>query len=120
MKLIDKDHINELKKLYNDIDNCISDLVVARGRRDDNGIAAAHWQMETLMVNTQQTISYILENLEVKEVDLEKEVANWWNDHYSRKDYTFEKYNGHYLENSTVIDLAKHFFELGLKAQKGE
>ena len=70
MILINKDHINELKKLYNDIDNCISDLVVARGRRDDNGIAAAHWQMETLMVNTQQTISYILDTLEVKEGDL--------------------------------------------------
>lgn len=69
MKLIDKDHINELKKLYNDIDNCISDLVVARGKRDNDGIAAAHWQMETLMVNTQQTISYILDTIEVKEAD---------------------------------------------------
>lgn len=69
MKLIDKDHINELKKLYNDIDNCISDLVVARGKRDNDGIAAAHWQMETLMANTQQTISYILDTIEVKEAD---------------------------------------------------
>lgn len=73
MKLIDKDHINELKKLYNDIDVVISDLVVARGRRDDSGIAAAHWQMETLMVNTKQTISYILENIKVPEVGWDKE-----------------------------------------------
>lgn len=59
--------------------------------------------------------------IKVKEVDLEEEVANWWNDRYKDDDYKFEKYNGHYLENSTVISLAEHFFELGLKAaQKGE
>jgi len=110
MKLINKDHINELKKLYNDIDNCISDLVVARGRRDDTGIAAAHWQMETLMVNTQQTISYIFENLEVKEVDLEKEINLWF-------DYGFP--NDEELLDY-IKETAKHFFELGLKAQKGE
>lgn len=63
MKLIDKDQINELRKLYNDIDSCISDLIVARSKRDDNGIAAAHWQMETLIVNTQQIISHILGTL---------------------------------------------------------
>ena len=73
MKLIDKDQINELRKLYNDIDSCISDLVVARSKRDDKGIAAAHWQMETLMVNTQQTISHILDTLELKEVIAEQE-----------------------------------------------
>lgn len=72
MRLIDEDQINELRKLYNDINSCISDLIVARSKRDDNGIAAAHWQMETLIVNTQQIISHILGTLEVKEVDLEK------------------------------------------------
>ena len=62
----------------------------------------------------------ILKTLEVKDVDLEKEVANWWNDHYKnlKDDYKFERYNGHYMDNSTIISLAKHFYELGLKAQK--
>lgn len=112
MKLIDKEHINELKKLYNDIDNCIGDLVVARGRRDDTGIAAAHWQMETLMVNTQQTISYIFENPEEKDVNLEKELDEWM------------RYGPHTnYPWCTIPDAikitAEHFFELGLKAQKG-
>lgn len=39
-------------------------------------------------------------------------------------DYEFGKYNGHYMENSTIISFAKHFFELGMqvsnKMQKGE
>lgn len=61
-----------------------------------------------------------LDTIEVKEIDIEKEVIDWWNAHYSSKAYTFEGYSGHYLENSTVIDIAKHFFELGLKVQKGE
>ena len=60
------------------------------------------------------------DTLEVKEVDIEKEVINWWNAHYSSKAYIFEGYTGHYVENSTLIEIAKHFFELGLKAQKGE
>lgn len=63
-------------------------------------------------------------SIEVKEVDIEKEVIDWWNAHYSSKAYTFEGYSGHYIENSTVIEIAKHFFELGMavsdKAQKGE
>ena len=53
-----------------------------------------------------------------QDVDIEKEVMDWRNNHYSRKDYTFEKYNGHYLENSTVIEIAKYFFELGLKTKE--
>ena len=52
-------------------------------------------------------------------MDIEKEVADWWNDRYAgrKKGYTFEGYTGHYMENSTVINLAKHFFELGLKTK---
>ena len=63
-----------------------------------------------------------LDTLEVKEVDLEKEVTNWWNNHYTsaKKGYTFEGYSGHYMENSTIVSLAQYFFELGLKTQKGE
>lgn len=56
----------------------------------------------------------------MKEMDLEKEIKNWWNGHYSSKNYTFEGYTGHYIENFTLIEIAKHFFELGLKAHKGE
>ena len=65
-----------------------------------------------------------INSLEVKEVDIEKEVIDWWNAHYSSKAYTFEGYTGHYIENSTLIEIAKHFYELGMvasnKTQKGE
>ena len=54
-----------------------------------------------------------LNTIETKEVDIEKEVIDWWNAHYSSKAYTFEGYTGHYLENSTLIEFAKHFYELG-------
>lgn len=66
------------------------------------------------------SLKQALNTLEVKEVDLEKEIKDWWNTHYSSKKYTFEGYTGHYIENFTLIEIAKHFFELGLKAQKGE
>jgi hypothetical protein len=65
-----------------------------------------------------QEVQCEIDTLEVKEVDFEKEVIDWWNAHYSSKAYTFEGYSGHYLENSTVINIAKHFFELGLKYRK--
>ncbi|MBO7733185.1 MAG: hypothetical protein J6S67_11545 [Methanobrevibacter sp.] len=60
------------------------------------------------------------DTLEVKDVNLEKEVCDWYNNRYKPidKNCDFEKYTGHWLEKSTIIDLAKHFFELGLKAKE--
>lgn len=49
------------------------------------------------------------ENLEVKEVDLEKEISDNWESGYELG-----------LGFSQYADIAKHFFELGLKTQKGE
>lgn len=53
------------------------------------------------------------ENLEVKEVDLKKEVELWMQ---SKPSVNFEWGN----IADAMRDCAKHFFELGLKAQKGE
>lgn len=67
-----------------------------------------------------------LNTLEVKEVDIRSEVSNWWNSHYAgvKQGYTFEGYSGHYLDNSTIVNLAQYFYELGMaesnKSQKGE
>ena len=62
---------------------------------------------------------YKINTLEVKEVDLEKECDNWRHNHFhGRRDD--KGADGEYLERSSQLDLAKHFFELGLKAQKGE
>lgn len=67
--------VAEIKDLYKDIDKCIDDLVLARSKHDQHGISDAHWKMETLMVNTQQVLSYILRHLEVEEVDIDKKVS---------------------------------------------
>jgi hypothetical protein len=60
----------------------------------------------------------ILDTLEVKEVNFEKELISWHKKHF-KKEGTFEKYGGFYFANSSQLDLAKHFFELGLKAKIG-
>ena len=52
------------------------------------------------------------ENLEVKEVDLDKEF-----DKYCDNLYLIDLENEPYAE---LFECAKHFFELGLKTQKGE
>ena len=52
-----------------------------------------------------------LDTLEVKEVDLEKEYDNEF-----FKDPVFCKL----VNRNAGISIAKHFFELGLKAQRGE
>ena len=59
-----------------------------------------------------------LDTLDTKEVDLEKELISWHKKHF-KKEGTFEKYGGFYFANSSQLDLAKHFFELGLKAKIG-
>lgn len=54
---------------------------------------------------------YFLKHLEVKEVDLDKEVERFV------KSEEFQKASGTIKVTNL---LAKHFFELGLKAQKGD
>ena len=54
----------------------------------------------------------------MKDVDLEKECDTWRHNHFhGRRD---KEASGEYLERNSQLELAKHFFELGLKAQKGE
>lgn len=55
-----------------------------------------------------------IETLEVREVDLEKELNDWRHNHFhGRRD---KDANGEWLERISQLELAKHFFELGLKA----
>ena len=68
---------------------------------------------------TYDEILSILNTLEVKEVDLEKELIEWHKEHF-KKDGTFIGMSGFYLTNNSQMDIAKHFYELGLKAQKGK
>jgi len=69
------------------------------------------------MVEEDLNILSFIDTLEVKEVDLDK----IFNDEYSKfsndtdaMDYAFP------IDLADFKDFAKHFFELGLKAQKGE
>ena len=55
------------------------------------------------------------ENLEMKEVDLEKELESWRHNHFhGRRD---KEASGEYLERVSQLELAKHFYELGIKAK---
>ena len=58
-----------------------------------------------------------IETLEVREVDLEKELNDWRHNHFhGRRD---KDANGEWLERISQLELAKHFFELGLNVSKG-
>jgi len=50
-----------------------------------------------------------LDTLEVKEVDIDKEIANQYESNYEE-----------YLTYEEFADIAKHFFELGIKAVQKE
>ena len=115
MELIDKD------KIVAEIEKFISNgkLKCRQSQENNDQVSYIAWSEH---IATCGKILYFLNTLETKKIDIEKEVIDWWDDHYSSKSktYTFEGYTGHYLENSTVIEIAKHFFELGLNTQKGE
>lgn len=59
--------------------------------------------------------------LEVKEVDLEKEIGNVWNPHFN---LGWDDNSLVSINHKSFESIAKHFFELGMqvsnKAQKGE
>jgi len=88
----------------------------------DNAINGSMQQFYDGMKECCQQLSVFLDTLEMKEVDLEKETDK----------YIFENFHGSetlgFFANRTkeepnwkdIALCAKHFFELGLKAQKGE
>ena len=54
------------------------------------------------------------------DADLEAEIERWWNERYAKlkKEYRFDSTSGHYLDNETIIDLARHFVEWGAEHLK--
>ena len=62
-----------------------------------------------------RNILLFLDTLEVKEVDLEKETKKWWKERLH-----LNPENQLWMDAYQSVEFAKHFFELGLKAQKGE
>lgn len=56
--------MKEIKELYNGIDNCITKLVSSRLNGDKQLEQNSLTQMESLMVQTKQLLTYIIENNE--------------------------------------------------------
>ena len=100
MKLIDKD------KIIAEIEKRIKSLHQVNSPRE-----------QAVLYECKDLISF-LNNLEEKEVDLEKECDTWRHNHFHGK--RDKEASGEYLERSSQLDLAKHFFELGVKTHKGE
>ena len=74
-------------------------------------------------------VENIINSLEVKEVNLEKEIKNGIDSLSNLYCYMEDLFNGNEEEGvypipekvkNELFEFAKHFFELGLKAQKGE
>ena len=66
---------------------------------------------------TLDNILSFLDTLEVKEVDLDKEIDNIWNPRFN---LGWNEKSLLSMNHEGFTTIAKHFFELGLKAQKGE
>ena len=102
MKLIDKDAVlAEIKELSSAI------KIQLDYKKGD-----AFWIAQKLLL---ERLKGKINSLKVKEVDLEKELTEWHKKHFSKKD-TFNGKSGFYLTNSSQLDIAKHFFELGVNA----
>lgn len=102
MQYIDKDTIvDEIKKLMYAA-NLEADIA-STGECFDENIADAKYQLYKYILSAINTFK-------VKDVDLDKEI-----------DLVEDRYHGfESLSRADVIDIAKHFFELGFKMQKGE
>lgn len=61
-----------------------------------------------------------LDTFEVKEVDLDKECSQYFEGWTVQEDLGLTKSDGWSCIVKDLYDVAKHFFELGLQAQKGE
>ena len=56
--------LDDVSELYSRIDGCISALITARLNKDDCAEADAIFEMETLIVDSQQELSLIKDYLE--------------------------------------------------------
>lgn len=105
--LIDKD------ALVAEIDRQIELLKPFLGACAGQIVAEANDKLSVL-----EELKNFFDTLEVKEVDLGAELNKWRHNHFhGRRD---KEASGEYLKRVSQLELAKHFFELGLKAQKGK
>ena len=99
MELIDKSAlVAEIKKL---------EKMYCYDNKTNSGLVA---------ISIFENIDNVINILEVKEVDLEKELNTWRHNHFHGRRDIFS--NGEYLERISQLDIAKYFFELGLKTKQ--
>ena len=108
MKLIDKSAlVAEIERRINEINlDSIEDWRYRLQREHD--------------IEVMKNILSLIDTLEVKEVDLEKHLKEDIEDVFFDLNGVAVKGATHYLTVEDIKDIAKHFYELGIKAQKGE
>lgn len=115
MKLIDKDKVvAEIEKRLDKMYNLLPDA-----SKVENDIVTIPEACNTGKYMALESFRKFLDTLEVKEVDLEKKLKIL-DDTLFDLDGVAVKGATSYLTLTDVKDIAKHFYELGLKAQKGE
>lgn len=82
----------------------------------DNAINSSMQQFYDGMVECCNRLLNVLNTLEVKEVDLDKEIDNIWN---SRFNLGWDEKSLLSMNHEGFTTIVKHFYELGLKAKKG-
>lgn len=110
MKLIDKD------TLVAEIENRIEELQNLH-KENERKLDSIQKTAILLCIDECKVILSFIGTLEVKEVDLTKEIKNVQHKYKTIDEY--ENYPCTMYANS-IEWIAKHFFELGLQAQKGE
>lgn len=111
MKLIDKEKIVAEIKGY--IFN-YKEIVAKTNRNDSTWVDSV--SMIDAKIDLLQHLLFFLDTLEVKEVDLEKEIK----DYFDSQPIITRSKGVDYRLIPTGVDIARHFFELGIKAHKGE
>ena len=97
------------------------DALVAEIKRRNKEAYGNEWGW-AVKCETYSEILSLIDTIEVKEVDLDSERRKYLTEHFNVYEYGIlqSKRSNLPLDTYDVIKLAKHFFELGLKAQKGE
>lgn len=91
---------------YIDKNALVAEIEKIKSKVDDGSSYCNGWQ------HALRKLEIKINTLEVKEVDLEKEIDNYLN--------PIEAWQIQKEPFSSMEKIARHFFELGLKAQKGE
>lgn len=112
MKLIDKD------KVVAEIENKLQDLIACK----ENALSTEKRVVLWAKIDMCNEILSFLDTLEVKEADLEKEINDYISNNFfgSQTVGFFAKRTKKEPNDQDIALCAKHFFELGLNANKGK